>query len=235
MQRLDVDRGRGRYASGRRAEPADSPLEQLRAPLRDLVRMHIELLRQFRQRCLAANGRKRHLRFESRTMIPAWSFAHRLSCSRPPWPASGRQSTYPAVQMSQATSVHAMAQQKAQQLLGGNGEYRALVGCGVAHPLVAKAARRISSRIAAWRLVRHPDPDPGFRQMPGAAVLRRARRVPAVVLHPVPCPEPRSGQGITVGTTTSTALPVGFPRLHGESGAPSGSADAARRSRPVWS
>src|SRR6185503_11870318 len=43
--------------------------------------MNIELLRQFGQRLLAPHGGQSHLRFESRRVVPAWSSAHRLSCS----------------------------------------------------------------------------------------------------------------------------------------------------------
>src|SRR5215204_5471434 len=43
--------------------------------------MNIELLGQFSQRLLTPYGSQGHLRFESRRVVPAWSFAHRLSCS----------------------------------------------------------------------------------------------------------------------------------------------------------
>src|SRR4051812_16173787 len=43
--------------------------------------MNIELLRQLSQRLLAPHGSQGHLRFESRRVVPAWSSAHRYSCS----------------------------------------------------------------------------------------------------------------------------------------------------------
>src|SRR4051812_31124085 len=43
--------------------------------------MDIELLRQLSQRLLTLHGGQSHLRFESRRVVPAWSSAHRLSCS----------------------------------------------------------------------------------------------------------------------------------------------------------
>src|SRR6185312_10473028 len=43
--------------------------------------MNVELLRQFGERLLAPHGGQSHLRFESRRVVPAWSSAHRLSCS----------------------------------------------------------------------------------------------------------------------------------------------------------
>src|SRR5215213_8083781 len=43
--------------------------------------MNIELLGQFSQRLLTPYGSQSHLRLEGRRMVPAWSFAHRLSCS----------------------------------------------------------------------------------------------------------------------------------------------------------
>src|SRR4051812_34447018 len=43
--------------------------------------MNIELLRQLSQRLLAPHGSQGHLRFESRRVVPAWSSAHRFSCS----------------------------------------------------------------------------------------------------------------------------------------------------------
>jgi hypothetical protein len=43
--------------------------------------MNIELLGQFGQRFLTPHGSQSHLRLECRRMVPAGSFAHRLSCS----------------------------------------------------------------------------------------------------------------------------------------------------------
>src|SRR4051794_7568487 len=43
--------------------------------------MNVKLLRQFGQRLLTPYGSQGHLRFESRRVVPAWSSAHRFSCS----------------------------------------------------------------------------------------------------------------------------------------------------------
>jgi hypothetical protein len=45
-------------------------------PLLDLVGMNIELLGKFGEGLFTANGGESHLRFESRTVIPAGSFGH---------------------------------------------------------------------------------------------------------------------------------------------------------------
>ena len=65
MQNLDVDRRRGLRL---RAEHRRRALHKLAAPLRDLVRMHVELLRQLGQRLVAPDGRYRHLRLKCRTV-----------------------------------------------------------------------------------------------------------------------------------------------------------------------
>src|SRR3954447_12220793 len=43
--------------------------------------MNVKLLRQFGERLLTPHGSQGHLRFESRRVVPAWSSAHRFSCS----------------------------------------------------------------------------------------------------------------------------------------------------------
>src|SRR5215204_7581971 len=82
MERFDVDCRCTRLRLGCRPEYPGSPFEQQRLPGRDLVRMDVELLRQFGQRLLAFDGGQSHLRLESRAVIPARSSRHRLSCSR---------------------------------------------------------------------------------------------------------------------------------------------------------
>lgn len=66
---------------------------QLATPRRDLVRMHVKLLRQLGQRLLALHGSQCHLRLES----PMWFRRGRVLVSAPVsqsyWP-SGRKSTY---------------------------------------------------------------------------------------------------------------------------------------------
>src|SRR4051812_35176240 len=56
--------------------------------------MNVKLLRQFGQRLLTPYGSQGHLRFESRRGVPAWSSAHRFSCSAAIL-AAVRQPTYP--------------------------------------------------------------------------------------------------------------------------------------------
>ena len=60
------------------AEDGNSAVKQLRFPLRDLVRVNIELLRQFAQRLVPLDGGQSHLRLECRCMIPARSSRHLL-------------------------------------------------------------------------------------------------------------------------------------------------------------
>src|SRR6516165_10781764 len=52
---------------------------ELRFPDRDLVGMHIELLRKLRNRSVAFDGCKGHFRFKSRCVVPARSSLHGLS------------------------------------------------------------------------------------------------------------------------------------------------------------
>ena len=82
------------------------PIQQLGLPLRDLVRVHIELACQLRKCPVAAHCGKSHLRLELCRVVTAGSSAHlsllsprALSC-----PQSGSDSTYPPVQISGATS-----------------------------------------------------------------------------------------------------------------------------------
>src|SRR3954454_12351513 len=82
MERFDVDCRYTWLGLGCRPEYRGSPFAQQRLPGRDLVRMDIELLRQFGQRLLALDGGQSHLGLESRAVIPARSSRHRLSRSR---------------------------------------------------------------------------------------------------------------------------------------------------------
>jgi hypothetical protein len=63
----------------RRPEHPGSPFLKLRLPLRNLVGMNVEVLRQFSHRVLAPDGGQRHLRLECRCVVPAGSSAHRIS------------------------------------------------------------------------------------------------------------------------------------------------------------
>ena len=87
------------------------PIQQLGLPLRDLVRVHIELACQLRKCPVAAHCGKSHLRLELCRVVTAGSSAHlsllsprALSC-----PQSGSDSTYPPVQISGATSIAAIS------------------------------------------------------------------------------------------------------------------------------
>ncbi|MEY9470893.1 hypothetical protein ABH992_003292 [Bradyrhizobium yuanmingense] len=62
------------------------------------------MLGQLGQRPIALDGGKRHLRLESRAVVPARSSVHGLSCSRQSSPLSGRNSTYRPVQICGAGS-----------------------------------------------------------------------------------------------------------------------------------
>jgi hypothetical protein len=55
------------------------PIFELRFPDRDLVRMHVELLRKLRKRSIAFDRRNSHFRLESRCVVPARSSLHGLS------------------------------------------------------------------------------------------------------------------------------------------------------------
>ena len=70
------------------------------------------MLRQLRQRPIALDGGKRHLRLESRAVVPAGSSVHGLSCSRQSSPLSGRNSTYRPVQICGAGSVRHLLRER---------------------------------------------------------------------------------------------------------------------------
>src|SRR5260370_31524692 len=66
--------------------------------------VEVEVLGQLSYRPVALDGGKRHLRLESRAVVPARSSVHGLSCSRRSSPLSGRNSTYRPVQICGAGS-----------------------------------------------------------------------------------------------------------------------------------
>src|SRR5215468_9191605 len=73
MQRFDVhDRLCGFANAG--TENVGCPAFELRFPDRDLVGMHVELLRKLRKRSIAFDGRNGHFRLESRCVVPARSW-----------------------------------------------------------------------------------------------------------------------------------------------------------------
>jgi hypothetical protein len=79
VQRFHVHGGLARSVASDSTEYIGSRFLKLALPLRDLVRMHVKMLSQLRQRHLALDGRKRHLGLECRCVVPACSSAHRLS------------------------------------------------------------------------------------------------------------------------------------------------------------
>jgi hypothetical protein len=94
-------------ARRRAAEQPGSTFRQQRLPGRDLIRVNIVKLRQFGQHLLALQGSQRHFGLEGRRMVTAAPFRHHLSCSPASSPSSGRNSTYPGVQIRPATSLRA--------------------------------------------------------------------------------------------------------------------------------
>jgi hypothetical protein len=68
-------------AAAIRSKNPGCPVEKLRFPLRDLVGMNVELLRQLGQRLFALDGSQSHLRLESRCVVPARSSGHCFSCA----------------------------------------------------------------------------------------------------------------------------------------------------------
>src|SRR5712692_9176017 len=104
MQRLHIDRGRGRCPAPRSENIGGAALK-LRFPSRNLIGVDVEMLGQLGYRPIALDGCQRHLRLEGRGVVPARSSVHGLSCSRRSSPLSGRNSTYRPVQISGAGSV----------------------------------------------------------------------------------------------------------------------------------
>ena len=73
--RLQIDGGLFRFAL-LLAENAGRAFKKLTFPCRDLVRVNVELLRQFGQRLVAFDGGQSHLRLKGRRMIAARSLRH---------------------------------------------------------------------------------------------------------------------------------------------------------------
>ena len=90
MERLQIHRWSNGAGLGLGAEYSGSPLQKLRLPLRDLVDVNVELLRQFDQRLLALQGSQRNFRLERRAVVPAYSFRFVIVSPdpQPPWPLS---------------------------------------------------------------------------------------------------------------------------------------------------
>src|SRR5271166_655407 len=73
MERLQIHRWSNGAGLGLGPEYSGSPLQKLRLPLRDLVDVNVELLRQFDQRLLALQGSQSNFRFETRAVVPSSS------------------------------------------------------------------------------------------------------------------------------------------------------------------
>jgi hypothetical protein len=86
------------HGAGLGPEYSGSPLKKLRLPLRDLIDVNVELLRQFDQRLLA-------LALNAGLWFRRTCFVIVSPDPQPPWPLSGKNSTYPTVQICRATSV----------------------------------------------------------------------------------------------------------------------------------
>ena len=84
---------------------------QLPLPVRDLVRVKVILLGQLRQRLVAFQRRQRHLRLECRCVVPPRPSRHAFAPVMAAAAAAreGKASTYPAVQISGATSLRRAA------------------------------------------------------------------------------------------------------------------------------
>jgi hypothetical protein len=90
-----------------RAKDIRSAVLKLSLPCCDLIGVNIELLSQLSECSIAFNRRQCNLRFEASCVVPAWSSAQGLSDSiGTAWPPSGRNSTYPSVQISGTSSLN---------------------------------------------------------------------------------------------------------------------------------
>src|SRR6202035_4513549 len=117
MERLQIHRQCGGTSLGFSPEYPGRPFEKLRLPLRDLIGVNVELLRQLGQRLLALQSSQCHFRLECRAVVPARSFRHRLSPDpQPSWPLSGRNSTHRPVQIRGASSEMLEAGRKATKV-----------------------------------------------------------------------------------------------------------------------
>ena len=78
MKKLQIDDRSGRLAPAM-VEDACGAIKKLSLPLRNLVDVHVELLRQLGQRLLALESGNGHFRLEGRCVVPACSLSHLLS------------------------------------------------------------------------------------------------------------------------------------------------------------
>ena len=78
MKGLQINRRRPGLDSAA-PENTGRAFEKLTLPLRDLIGVDIELLRQLGQRLLALDRRQCHFRLEARGVVPARAFRHLIS------------------------------------------------------------------------------------------------------------------------------------------------------------
>lgn len=104
MQRLHIH-GRSRLGLYKSTKDSRSTFQKLRAPLRDLVRVNVELMCQLGQRLLALDGRQRHLRLEGRAVVPARSSRHGVSSLSASCRCRADDPLNTPVQISQASSL----------------------------------------------------------------------------------------------------------------------------------
>src|SRR5664279_5996374 len=105
MQYGDIYLGSSRIILALAADTCGAFLKTV-LPLRDLVRMHIKLLRKLSQSLVALESGQSHLRFKCCCVVPARSSAHLLSSFRHFRRLGNRASTSPAVRISGTGSYH---------------------------------------------------------------------------------------------------------------------------------
>ena len=100
MQHRQIDCRSVTIGAAVRSKHPGCPVEQLPLPLGDLVGMNVELLSQLGQRLVASDGRQSHLRFEGGVWFRRGRLVIVSPGLQPFWLLSGRNSTYPDVQIS---------------------------------------------------------------------------------------------------------------------------------------
>ena len=93
MEDLQIQRWPHGAGPGLRPEQSGSPLQKLRLPLRDLVDVNVELLRQFDQRLLALQAATATFALNAGLWFRRTRFVIVSPDPGPFWPASGKKST----------------------------------------------------------------------------------------------------------------------------------------------
>ena len=102
MQRFEID---ARLGVTLGTKHPGSPFQKLRFPLRDLIGMDVKLLRQVGQCQLALDGGQTTLALNAGVWFRRGRLLIVSPVQQPSWPLSGRNSTYPAVQISGTSSA----------------------------------------------------------------------------------------------------------------------------------